>query len=136
MNIGDGPTAIMGVKAGAPHEAIHPGETIGQFKLLSVNTQEIVLEWDGKTIHKTVDEMTDNSGPAPQAGASGRTEAPPPAAAPPPVPVRAGPGEQTQFGIRACAPNDSTPVGTVQDGYRKVNKPTPFGPSCYWEPAR
>jgi hypothetical protein len=135
MNL-DGPTAILSMTTTSAHEAIRPGETIGQFKLLSVNAEEIVLEWDGKEIHKLVDDLTNNSA-GPQAADNARTSAAAPAAPPPQAAeVRAGPGADTQFGIRTCVPNDSTPPGTVQDGYRKVIKPTPFGNSCYWEPAR
>jgi hypothetical protein len=45
-----------------------------------------------------------------------------------------GPGSDTQFGIKTCQPNDSTPEGAVVDGYRKTSKATPFGSSCFWEP--
>lgn len=137
MNL-DGPTAILSLSGTSAHEAIRPGDTIGQFKLLSVNAEEIVLEWDGKQIHKLVDELTSHeTASAPAAAADNTRAAAPPAAPPPPQPeVRAGPGTDTQFGIKTCVPNDSTPAGTVQDGYRKVIKPGPFGNSCYWEPAR
>ena len=53
MNIGDGPAAILSVNATAPQMEIHPGETIGPFKLVDVTSQEIALEWDGKIIRKT-----------------------------------------------------------------------------------
>jgi hypothetical protein len=37
---------------------------------------------------------------------------------------------------RACAPGDSSAAGTVQDGFRKVTRPSMFGQVCYWEPVR
>src|ERR1051326_9256800 len=61
MNLGDGPIAFLSKTATSPYETIHPGETIGEFKLLSVNTKEIELEWNGKTVRKAVDELLDNS---------------------------------------------------------------------------
>jgi len=30
--------------------------------------------------------------------------------------------------------NDSTPDGSVVDGYRKISVPTPFGNGCRWDP--
>ncbi len=72
MNIGDGPAAILSVNATSPQMEIHPGETIGPFKLVDVNTQEIALEWDGKVIRKTVDEILDRSDAA---GGRGRERA-------------------------------------------------------------
>lgn len=138
MNIGDGPTAFMGVTPTSPYEAVHPGETIGQFKLLSVNEKEIELEWHGKTIKKSVDELLDNShsqGAPADAGAARTAAAPAPIVnLPVETPREKGPGEQhDNFGTASCQANDSTPDGTVKDGYRKVHRQTPFGNICMWE---
>jgi hypothetical protein len=138
MNLGDGPTAFMSATAASPYEMIHPGETIGQFKLLSVNEKEIELEWHGKTIHKLADELIDNSqsaGDQSTAASAARSAA---AAAPvtyqpPEAPSEKGPAQQNQFGTANCQANDSTPVGTVRDGMRKVERATPFGKVCLWE---
>lgn len=133
MNIGDGPTAILSQSANSPHEAIRPGDPIGQFKLLSVNTEEIAFEWDGKRISKKVDELIDRTVVQQAAASTPRTEQP--AAPPPPVAqTPQGPGADTGRGFKVCAPNDSTPAGTVVDGFRKVISATPFGDSCRWDP--
>ena len=42
MNLGDGQVAVMSVTAASAQEEIRPGEVIGQFKLVDVNTEEIV----------------------------------------------------------------------------------------------
>lgn len=138
MNLGDGITAFLSVTKTSPYEMIHPGETIGQFRLLSVNQKEIELEWHGKTVHKLADELTDNTSssddsPRPAGGAAAVVAAP--AAPPPPqeAPSEKGPGEQNQFGTAPCQANDSTPVGTVRDGMRKMERVTPFGKICLWE---
>ena len=112
---------------------IHPGEMIGPFKLVDVTTQEIALEWDGKIIRKTLDEILDRS--TRQAVADANTPAPA-APQPPELPViktPLGPGADTGRGYKVCIPNDSTPDGTVVDGYRKVSLPTPFGNACRWD---
>jgi hypothetical protein len=46
-----------------------------------------------------------------------------------------GPGEDTGRGYKVCIPNDSTPDGSIVDGYRKVSIATPFGNACRWDPA-
>jgi len=47
-----------------------------------------------------------------------------------------GPGEKhDNFDIASCLANDTTPDGTIKDGYRKIHRPTPFGNICLWEPA-
>ena len=134
MNIGDGPAAILSVNATAPQMEIHPGETIGPFKLVDVTSQEIALEWDGKIIRKTVDEILDRTTRQVVAEAA----APAPTAPPPPVqPViksALGPGDDTGRGYKVCQPNDNTPDDTVVDGYKKVSLRTPFGNACRWDP--
>ena len=137
MNIGTGPMAILSATASSAHQGLHPGETIGQFKLVDVTSDEITLEWEGKTIRKNVDELLDRGASQQQAAVTAaRTDQP--AAPPPPPPAAAktamGPGADTGAGFRRCEPNDSTPPGTVVDGYRKVVSPTPFGEACRWDP--
>ena len=136
MNLMDGAGvfAILSLNNAAPHQAIHIGETIGQFKLLSVNKEGIDLEWDGKTVHKTLAEMTDH-GPPPQQQEAAPERAVAAAAPLPPVEQKPlGPGAVTAMGVAACQPNDSNPEGTVVNGFRKTSRKTPFGSMCYWEP--
>jgi hypothetical protein len=98
---------------------------------VAVNNEELVLEWEGKTITKKVDEIFDRTtaaapAPAPAAGA-------PAPVAPPVATAAAAPGGELNGGVKACQPGDTSPAGTVADGMRKVIKPTPFGSKCYWE---
>ena len=135
MNIGDGPAAILSVNASSPQMEIHPGEEIGPFKLVDVNTQEIVLEWDGKIIRKTVDEILDRTTRQVVADGSAASGGPPPPMLPV-IKTPLGPGDDAGQGFKVCQPNDSTPDGSVVDGYRKVSMPTPFGNACRWDPVR
>jgi hypothetical protein len=133
MNIGDGPAAILSINANSPQMEVHPGEPIGPFKLVDVTTQEISLEWDGKIIRKTVDEILDRTTRQVVAEVTVGPGAPPP----PVIPViktPLGPGEDTGRGYKVCNVNDSTPEGSVVDGYRKVSLATPFGNACRWDP--
>ena len=139
MNLGDGSGlfAILSVDNKTPHEAIHRGEAIGQFKLLDVNREGIDFEWEGQTVHRSLYEVTDRSAAAQQESDAAPQRAVAAAAAPPPPqePERPlGPGVEGLNGIRICQAHDSNPAGTVQDGFRKVLKQGPFGMACYWEP--
>ncbi len=137
MNIGpEGPLAILSVNANSAHQAVHPGEQIGQFKLVDVNSEEMVLEWQGEVIHKRVDELSARLAPpaAQQEPARTETVPPPAAAAAPPPAARSGPGDSTQFGFKTCSVSDGQAEGAVVDGYKKVMHATPFGQSCTWEP--
>lgn len=134
MNL-DGPTAILSTGSGKP-EAIHPGEMIGPFKLVDITKTEISFEWDGELIKKSLDELLVRQA-EPAAANNGNPVSPPMAqAAPPqaPKPLGPAPGPANQFGVKACQPGDSTPDGTVQDGFRKTSHPTPFGNACTWDP--
>jgi hypothetical protein len=138
MNIGAGPTVFLSQTANSAHEAVHPGEKIGQFKLVDVYTDEIEFEWDGKTVRRKLDALVDRTAQAPQAaaaaGPSARTEAPVAAAPAAAVAKSAiGPGADTGRGFKLCDPNDNMAPGTVVDGYRKMIYTTPFGSACRWD---
>ncbi|HVN05048.1 MAG TPA: hypothetical protein VMT86_11560 [Bryobacteraceae bacterium] len=136
VDFGDGPIAVMSENAKAPHRDYRPGESVGPFKLVAVDREEITFEWDGKTITRKVEELLDRSTPPPSNAApvKAAVEAPPKPAQPATT-APSAPGVDLGRGIHACAPGDSSPAGTVNDGMRKVIKGTPFGKSCYWEPA-
>jgi hypothetical protein len=128
MNLGDGPIAIMAEKSGAQHREYRKGDMVGEFRVAAIGPQEVVLEWEGKTVTRTVEQMA----PAEQAQAPAeRTQggAPPPAVAK----TALGPGNEIAAGTRACQPNDSNAAGAVVDGFRKIVVPSPFGESCRWE---
>jgi hypothetical protein len=135
MNFGDGPMAILSVSSGAPQQATRPGEMIGPFKLIDVTRQDLTLEWDGQVVRKSVDELTNHgAAPAAEAAAStARTEAPPVQARVEAATAK-GPGGDALGGSKLCVPNDSTPYGAVQDGFRKTEITTPFGKTCLWDP--
>ncbi len=80
MDLGDGPMAIMSEGVKGPHRDYQPGDKVGPFKLVAVSNDELVLEWEGKTITKKVDEFLDRSGPAAPARGPAVTasNAPPP----------------------------------------------------------
>jgi hypothetical protein len=134
MNLGQGPTAILSEKPGADHHGYKAGEKIGEFKLVALNNQEIVLEWEGKYVKKTIEELADRTPVVATPPAETTQQAPPAQTQLTPVGEPKGPGE-TDMGnsSRACVPGDTSPAGTVKDGMRKVVSKTPFGDSCRWE---
>lgn len=126
MNLGDGPIAIMAEKSNAQHREYRKGDRVGEFRVVAIGAQEVLLDWDGKLVTRTVEQIA----PAEQAQAAPERTA----AAPPPVAKTAlGPGNEIAAGTRACQPNDSNAPGAVVDGYRKIVVPSPFGESCRWE---
>jgi type II secretory pathway component PulC len=138
------PTVVLTDKG--VQKGYHPGDTIGEWKIVSIDNQFVVFEWEGKQFQKRLDELLDKTallaseGPAPAGGApnAAATNLTPPA---PTVQTLSqgkaeGPGPNLGGGVNGCVAGDTSPAGTVSGGMRKVVTSTPFGSSCHWESAR
>jgi hypothetical protein len=130
MGLPSGMTALMAEKADAKTHGVHVGDTVGAFKVVAITQQTLSFEWDGKRIDKKVEELVDRPTPPQEAaGPVNAANVAPNAPAPPPDPKK-----QVTIGenVKACQPGDTSPAGTVVDGYRKIKEPTPFGDACRW----
>ena len=138
MNLDGVETAILSLGQERFRE-IKPGQTIGQFKLVDVNTRDITFEWKNQQVRKNLDDLLERV-VADNSRGSGSASPAPAAAAAPPAPViksQIGPVAETGvFGRKPCDPNDSYPDGAVVDGWKKTSSTTPFGKACFWERAR
>jgi hypothetical protein len=137
VNFGDGPQALLSL-GNAPVQPVGIGETIGVFKLVDVTTADITFDYQGTVVRRTLAQLTDRTVVASASGGADNT-ARTAATTPPPtvqveIPRDKGPGEKWANGSAPCQPNDSTPVGTVVNGLRKVEIGTPFGKACRWDP--
>jgi hypothetical protein len=58
MDFGDpqGPVALITENNTPGHEEVHAGEMIGEFKLVAFDRKEMTLEWEGKVLHKRLNE--------------------------------------------------------------------------------
>ena len=132
------PTIVLSEKSGAQQRGYHPGDSVGDWKVLSIDDKYVVFAWDGKEFKKRIDELLDrtpveiaSSAPAPaaQRGQTGNVSLTGPA--------KNGPGVDMGSGVRACVPGDSAPAGAVVDGMKKVVTASPFGGAvCRWEPVK
>jgi hypothetical protein len=159
LGLPSGTRAIMAEKRGDPSRPVRAGDTVGEFKVVSLDIHRVTFDWDGQQISKPVDDLIDRSTAAPTPAASPAAAAPSPAAAPPPAsgglaPVAssnaAGSSASTNvtspkigkevgapgMSVRGCVAGDASPAGTVIDGYKKQVVSTPFGNQCSWIPAK
>ena len=154
MGLPSGTKAIMSEKAGAPSTTIRSGESIGEFKVAALDTQNVTFEWNGKRVTRKIDDLIDRSGPPGNAGGAANIQAAPPQVSSQPLPqiqqqnpvqtnnVQPGPGTiGIEIGApghseRACTPGDPSPAGTVVYGYKKTTASSPFGTICRWVPAQ
>jgi hypothetical protein len=145
LMVADPPIIMMSAKKGQAQKGYRMGEKIGDFKIVQFDSRTIVLDWDGEKITKKLADLADrdaqtaallagqnqqNVAAAPAAPAAGSTQV---LSQPAAEAKQSGPGMDTGGGVRACAPGDTTPPGTVQDGYRKIVSESPFGKVCRWE---
>jgi hypothetical protein len=146
MGLPSGTKAIMAEKTGASSRTVHTGDTIGAFKIVALDTQNVTFDWDGKDVSRKIEDLIDRSAPAPAANAQqaarsaapspqpqSNQPAPPPAAAPTTAKdLGVEVGAPGQASSRACAPGDPSPAGAVVDGYMKTITRSPFGAVCRW----
>jgi len=136
LTLPSGTKAIMAEKTGASSKTVKPGDAVGDFKILAMDSTKVTFEWDGKPLERNFDDLVDHSGAS--AAAGGGPAAPPPAApgAPPAPPTAAALGADNGTAdapTKACKPGEASAIGTVVDGYRKTGVMTPFGPmNCLW----
>ena len=133
MSFGGTPIVMLSEKPGVAHKGYRPGDKVGDFKLLAVNNTHILFEWEGLRVLRRLDEITDKTAMAAETAPATAAGAAAPAAPQVIAPAKAAPGVQLGAETRACLAGDTSPPGTIADGYRKVVAQTPFGASCRWE---
>jgi hypothetical protein len=140
---------ILSVGKDASQKSYRAGDEVGPFKLIAFDRESVTFEWRGKTVNAPVDKLVAKVEPPPPAAAVAQQQA---AAAPqvttlapaaPSAAVSLGSADGNKpppalgvdmgGGFRACATGDTTPPGTVLNGYRKVVAATLMGNSCHWE---
>jgi hypothetical protein len=110
--------------------------------LAAIEGDELVFDWEGQEVRRKFQDLKPQAGSSAPLG-SGEQVVPAPAAAQAAVqsvglhaPAEAGPGLALTGDLKSCQPTDTSPPGTIRDGYRKVVNKTPFGQSCHWEPVK
>ncbi|MGA7410690.1 MAG: hypothetical protein WBW33_09405, partial [Bryobacteraceae bacterium] len=99
----------------------------------------VTLGWNGKTIEKSLEDLVNNQATAPAAAAAAaQPGAGEPAMPKPPAPVQTAakqgePGIKLSDTVHGCVTGDTSPNGTISsDGFKKIVKNSPFGPTCDW----
>ena len=133
MGLPSGMMALMSERAEVRPHGVRVNEVVGDFKVIGITPQVISFEWDGKRVDKKVEELLARApAPPPVAGAAPVSANPAnliPGA--PPAPAKPS-GVVIGNAMKACTPGDTSPAGTVADGYKKVVEATPFGDACRW----
>lgn len=142
LGLPSGTRAIMAEKKGEDSRPVKTGDTVGEFKIVSLDTKNVTFDWDGKQISKNIDDLIDRSSPAGSGGQAAAAPAPGPAiaAAPAAKPAAqaAGPGKAQEGKTdRPCIGGDTSPNGAIVDGYKLTFMDSPFGRmNCRWSPVK
>ncbi len=133
------PAVVLSSSKGASDQrSYHPGESIGPWKVVSVDHQFIVLQWRDQQFKKRLDELMDRT-PLTMAEAPQQQQNAPNMPAAQPVKALGDSNNQgidIGGGIKACVAGDTQPTGSVVAGLKKIVSQTPFGTVCRWEPAK
>jgi hypothetical protein len=140
MNLGNGRFAMMatGDQPSPVSKRVQPGEEIGGYKLVSIGTSNVVLEWHEKTttldisdsvrqapIQKTVSESP-RSASVTTAGSAVSSKMPG-------SPLVGGTGLTSPPRSASSGASPDVPPGTIVGGKRKVELQTPWGVKTVWE---
>ncbi|MEP7362884.1 MAG: hypothetical protein ABI972_06480 [Acidobacteriota bacterium] len=141
-----GDTTILLSEPGKPDQkGYRIGEKVGPFLIAKLTQEEITFAWDDKTFVKNIADLKPKEAVPQQSVASA------PAAVVDQGPMNKNPptnseivkktqqaapglpGIDTGAGdILVCVAGDSSPAGTVQNGWRKSVTKGPFGTKCLW----
>lgn len=136
MGLPGGLIAMLAEKPDSRSRGISVGEKIGDLKVVKLSADKISFEFEGEVQEKNVQDLVDRGGSssAAQVADSNNSQNPANVAARGGPPVAAKPGVDVGAGgsVKACAPGDTSPAGTVADGYTKIVKLNPFGSECTW----
>jgi hypothetical protein len=142
MNLGSGRFALMapGDQPSPVSKRVLPGEEIGGYKLVSIGTSNVVLEWQEKKFTLDISESVRRAPGVAESTASGGARFAPVSGAGSPAPSARSVGPVSFAGPRPTPPQVSAPVaqpdvpeGTVVGGKRKVLASTPFGTIVQWQ---
>jgi len=139
MNLGEGSFALMSPGDQSPPvgKRVLPGEEIGGYKLVSIGTSNVVVEWQGKKLTLEIAEPASRGPGNVERTANahlgmGTTAASTPNPVTTVGSVSGGATPASAFNRRPSGPSPDVPEGTIIGGKRKVLQPTPFGTVTMW----
>jgi hypothetical protein len=141
MNFAD---PVLFLSVDGKQRSYHKGDKVGEFDLTEFDEESLTLTWKTKTFHKMFAEIKAKEPPkvaqvaaAPAASTGGGVtkigSSPSTANAEKPKSTAPQFGEK-QGTYYMCAAGDTSPDGTVLDGYRLKRMDNLFGSTCQWEP--
>jgi hypothetical protein len=137
------PVVLLAVTPTTEQKSYRAGEDVGKFKVVAWDSESITLNWDGKDVVRKLADLAPkekDAGPAAPQPAPNTSSAAPKSSLlgasdkPPEIATKApAPGVDMGSGFRGCVAGDTSPPGTVVDGYKKNVVQSLMGQQCFWE---
>lgn len=142
IHFGGAPVVELRSAATKEQRGYEAGEKIGEFTVIGFDADSVTFEWNGQQIVRSLAELKPKD-----AQAQAQAVAPPPQAPaqqsavtaigadnPAASPVPSVVGVDVGGGFYGCKPDDTSPSGTIVNGYQKTATKGIFGAyTCRWE---
>jgi hypothetical protein len=134
MNLGNGWFALMapGDQPSPASKRVLPGEEIGGYKLVSIGTSNVVIEWQEKKINLDISDSVRQASIEKTASTGSRSATVTGTASNPVTSVKGSGGFISPARSASPAASPDVPAGTVIGGKQKVVVQTPFGATAHW----
>jgi hypothetical protein len=140
LHFGGPPVIELRGAAAKEQKGYEAGEKVGEFTVVSFDHDTVTLEWNGEQIVRNLADLK----PKESSPAQTQAAAPPPPASQSTAVVAIGAsnpasnipsvvGIDVGGGYYGCKADDTTPSGTIVNGYQKTSVRGLMGNSCRWE---
>ena len=134
LDIGSGPTVILSLASDGPQSGYQVGDSVGDFVLAGLSANRLTFRFEDRVVSRTVEELKPDADEMPRVAVAAPPKPKPAVSTTKALSKSEGPSDVSMGGgLRACRPGDTSPPGTVVDGYRKVVTRGPVGVACRWE---
>jgi hypothetical protein len=130
LGLPSGTKALMAEKAGLPSVSVRTGDAVGEFRIASLDTQNVTFAWEGNMISRSINDMINQSNEGVPTSVQSARMPSSLMVAPSSPPPDESPSERSQL---PCVSGDNSPVGTVAGRYKKSLERTTRGAVCSWE---
>jgi hypothetical protein len=127
LGLPSGTKGMMSEKVGVPSLTVQAGDTIGEFRIASLDTRNVTFVLEGTMISRRIEDLIDRSNGtvslhvhSARVPSTGTLE-------PDRLPL-----EGADRSKLSCVPGDDSPAGTVVGRYEKNLERTALGPVCSW----
>lgn len=142
MSFGAAPVILLSTEK-LPQKSYRQGDKVGEFQIAEFDSDTVTFEWNEKTLVNNLKDLTPKEPERPVQRAAATNTSAKAASVASISKMGAAPAQKSDPALgppngmyRSCVDSDTSPDGTVKDGYVKKIVQTLMGRTCQWEPIR